>query len=91
MHCGYVSHKFEPIMYLSIPVPEHRCTLTDCILEFSKEEKLDKGELWFCSKCKSHRESTKKIELWQLPNILVVHLKRFMFTRNKRCKLRTFI
>ena len=64
MHCGYVSHKFEPIMYLSIPVSDSKCTLSECIKEFCKEEKLDKGELWFCSKCKKHRESTKKIDLW---------------------------
>lgn len=88
-------------MYLSIPVKDDsitnnknsnkKITLLDCIKEFTKEEKLEKGELWFCSKCKKHQESTKKIDLWELPNILVVHLKRFMFTRNKRCKLRSFI
>lgn len=47
-------------MYLSVPVKEDnsknnkKITLLDCIKEFTKEEKLEKGELWFCPKCKKH-------------------------------------
>lgn len=47
--------------------------------------------MWFCPKCKKLRESTKKIDLWKLPNILIIHLKRFKFTKNKRCKLTNFV
>lgn len=30
----------------------------------------------FCRHCKAHRDSTKKLEIWKVPPILLVHLKR---------------
>ena len=65
--------------------------LEDCIREFTKEEKLENDEKWFCPKCKQFQNSTKKMEIWKCPNILVVHLKRFRYTRHKRAKIRTLI
>ena len=32
---------------------------------------------WYCDRCKAHREATKKLQIWSLPSVLVVHLKRF--------------
>jgi ubiquitin carboxyl-terminal hydrolase 8 len=93
--CGYVSHKFEPFMYLSLPIPEEKnkkqVTLYDCLEEFNVEEKLEQDEKWHCPKCKDFKDSSKKIDIWTLPNILIIHLKRFMFTRHKRGKIRTLI
>jgi ubiquitin C-terminal hydrolase len=43
----------------------------------------------YCPKCKDFRVSLKKIEIWKVPNILVVHIKRFMYTKTKRGKIRT--
>ncbi len=31
----------------------------------------------YCSNCKEHREAFKKMEIWKLPKVLVIHLKRF--------------
>lgn len=31
----------------------------------------------YCSSCKKHQQASKKLDLWKLPEILVVHLKRF--------------
>ena len=31
----------------------------------------------YCPSCKEHREATKQMSIWRLPDILVVHLKRF--------------
>ena len=33
----------------------------------------------YCPTCKEHREATKEMSLWQLPDILIVQLKRFSF------------
>jgi hypothetical protein len=51
--------------------------LYDCFDMFSEEEKLSSTETWYCSNCKAHKEAFKKMQLWQLPPVLVVHLKRF--------------
>lgn len=57
-------------------------TLYDCLELFSKPEILGQNDLWYCPKCKEHREATKKIELWSAPDILTIHLKRFESTRS---------
>ena len=31
----------------------------------------------YCSSCKQHRDASKRIEIWKLPAILLIHLKRF--------------
>ena len=51
--------------------------LRACLDLFSREEKLDAENAWFCDKCKEHREASKKLQVWCLPSVLVVHLKRF--------------
>ncbi|XP_067931745.1 ubiquitin carboxyl-terminal hydrolase 32-like isoform X2 [Watersipora subatra] len=60
--------------------------IQQCLKAFTKEEQLAEDELYFCSKCKEHRRATKKLELWRLPNILIIHLKRFQFLSNRWVK-----
>lgn len=33
----------------------------------------------YCPECKAHREATKQLSVWRLPEILIIHLKRFSF------------
>lgn len=35
--------------------------------------------LRYCPQCKQHREASKQLLLWRLPNVLIVQLKRFSF------------
>lgn len=62
-------------------------SLDDCMQLFSSEEHLGKDDLWYCPHCKEHREAFKKMDIWKLPEILVVHLKRFQYTTTRREKL----
>ena len=55
--------------------------------EFSKEEKLDRDNLYKCEKCKEESEANKKIEIYHVPKVLIIHLKRF----NNNKKINTFI
>ena len=43
--------------------------------------------LRYCPNCKKHQRATKKFDLWSLPEVLVIHLKRFSYTRSQRDKL----
>ncbi len=67
-------------------------TLDQCLDNFTRPERLDEDNKWYCSKCKDHVRAEKTMKLWRLPNVLVIHLKRFEF-RNalRREKLDTFI
>ncbi|XP_028789871.1 ubiquitin carboxyl-terminal hydrolase 8 [Neltuma alba] len=62
-----------------------------CLEAFLKEEPLGPDDMWFCPKCKKPQQATKKLDLWRLPEILVVHLKRFSFSRYFKNKLETFV
>lgn len=56
---------------------ERRITLHDCLKLFSKREVLGMNDSWYCPNCKEHRQATKQIQLWNTPDILLIHLKRF--------------
>jgi ubiquitin C-terminal hydrolase len=63
-------------------------TLEDCLDAFAKEEKIPEA---YCSKCKDFRVQTKRMSLWRLPPVVIIHLKRFQFTQHMRRKLRDFV
>ncbi|KAL7558503.1 hypothetical protein ACA910_008102 [Epithemia clementina (nom. ined.)] len=67
-------------------------SLDQCFDTFVKPERLDERNMWYCSNCKEHVRAMKTMELWRLPNILVVHLKRFEFKNVlRRDKLETLV
>ncbi|KAK9161091.1 hypothetical protein Syun_007432 [Stephania yunnanensis] len=66
-------------------------SLFSCLEAFLKEEPLGPDDMWYCPNCKEHRQATKKLDLWRLPEILVVHLKRFSYNRYLKDKLDTFV
>ncbi|XP_038054457.1 ubiquitin carboxyl-terminal hydrolase 15-like [Patiria miniata] len=80
----------ESMNYQSTSRRQH-IDLSDCINLFITEETLEKEDSWYCPACKKHQEATKKFDLWQLPKVLVVHLKRFSYTRFWRDKLDTVV
>lgn len=45
----------------------------------------------YCPNCKQHQQATKKLDLWSLPPVLVVHLKRFSYSRYMRDKLDSLV
>ncbi len=63
--------------------------LVKCLELFSEEETLGQDELWYCPRCKEHVEALKTIELWTTPPVLVLHLKRFTYTRTFRERVDT--
>lgn len=54
-----------------------------CLDHYIQEEKLDKMNTWYCSKCKDHKEAFKVMKLMRLPKILIIHLKRFRKTHHR--------
>ncbi|KAL7406630.1 hypothetical protein ABVT39_023683 [Epinephelus coioides] len=90
--CHRKSRTFETFMYLSLPLAStSKCSLQDCLRLFSKEEKLTDNNKVFCRHCKAHRDSTKKLEVWKVPPILLVHLKRFSYEGRWKQKLQTSV
>jgi len=63
-------------------------SLHKCLDTFSASESIKEA---YCSKCKEHRNASLKTELWRLPPVLMVHLKRFQFTTYSRRKLHNLV
>ncbi|KAB5574591.1 hypothetical protein PHYPO_G00210710 [Pangasianodon hypophthalmus] len=90
--CHHRSRTFETFMYLSLPLASsYKCSLQECLKLFSKEEKLTDNNKVFCPHCKAQREFTKKLEIWKIPPILLVHLKRFWYEGRWKQKLQTSV
>jgi ubiquitin carboxyl-terminal hydrolase 4/11/15 len=62
-------------------------SLDDCLDEFGNQEILSENDAWYCPRCKEHRRASKTFELWKIPDILVIHLKRFSANRGFRDKI----
>lgn len=77
--CKHTSKCFDPFLYLSLPVSKTMTQVTDALAEYLTSEKLTGDEQWHCERCKKKVDATKKIDLWKLPPVLVLHLKRFEF------------
>ncbi|XP_063962106.1 ubiquitin carboxyl-terminal hydrolase 31-like [Lytechinus pictus] len=66
-----------------------RASLFDCIDLYTQEEKLGEDNAWHCPHCKRLQQGTKKLTLWSLPEVLILHLKRFKQVGAARTKLST--
>lgn len=62
-------------------------TLEECLDLFESEEELSESNAWYCPRCKKHRRSTKKFEVWKTPDIFIIHLKRFTIRNQYPVKL----
>ncbi|KAG8646943.1 hypothetical protein MANES_09G043300v8 [Manihot esculenta] len=71
--------------------PQESVSLYKCLEAFLKEEPLGPDDMWYCPSCKRPRQASKKLDLWRLPEILVVHLKRFSYSRIIKNKLETYV
>jgi uncharacterized UBP type Zn finger protein len=52
-------------------------SIFDCFKNFVKLEKLEENNEWYCPECKKFQKATKKMEIFKIPHILIIHLKRF--------------
>mmetsp|Transcript_75651 Transcript_75651/g.122838 ORF Transcript_75651/g.122838 Transcript_75651/m.122838 type:complete len:244 (-) Transcript_75651:412-1143(-) len=98
--CKKESNCYDPFMDLSLPIPKGKglkgqsqgqCTLQECLRDFAAEERLEGNDTYYCSKCKTHQCAVKRLHLFRLPPVLVVHLKRFSKSSYSRGKLNTVV
>ncbi|KAJ2711178.1 ubiquitin-specific protease doa4 [Coemansia spiralis] len=60
-----------------------------CLDAYSETEVLDGDNMWLCPRCKAKRRATKRLLISRLPDVLMVHLKRFSTVGHFREKLET--
>ncbi|KAG2674255.1 hypothetical protein I3760_13G125300 [Carya illinoinensis] len=71
--------------------PQESISLYKCLEAFLQEEPLGPEDMWYCPGCEKHCQAIKKLDLWRLPEILVIHLKRFSYSRFSKNKLETYV
>ncbi|GAQ79937.1 Ubiquitin-specific protease [Klebsormidium nitens] len=93
LDCGLQSHCFDPFLDLSLPLPKAKnasdsgawfspgrsVTLAQCLAAFTTEEELEEDH--HCERCKAAKPATKKLTVFQLPRVLVLHIKRISGAR----------
>ena len=52
-------------------------TLDQCFANYETEETLTGNDQFYCRACKEHRDINKKLELYRVPDIMVLQLRRF--------------
>ena len=66
--------------------------MRDCLNLYTRQETLAPENGWRCPVCKVEVQASKKLELWSLPDILILHLKRFQQTSSvSRQKIDTMV
>ena len=58
---------------------------------YTSEERLGQDDAFFCPQCNKKREVVKKLGVWSVPDVLVIHLKRFSYNRYWRDKIDTVV
>eukprot|EP00061_Rhincodon_typus_P018714 g48006.t1 len=66
-------------------------TLSQCFHLYTKEEQLAPDDAWRCPHCKQLQQGSIKLSLWTLPDVLIIHLKRFKQEGDKRTKLQNLV
>ncbi len=90
--CNKKSVSFEPFNILPLPIPNNANDLQDCLREFSKSEVLTECNKYNCENCKELNDAHKNMYLWDLPEHLIIQLKRFsnngMMTRKNNSTIK---
>lgn len=94
--CHATSTTYNSFMSLSLPIPAKRSgpasvSIYQCLDYFVKEEILDNDDAWNCPRCKARRRASKALTLSKLPDVLLIHLKRFSYDGPFKDKLETIV
>ena len=83
---GGVLHGILKLLFYCVPDDRTRHWCLTLSRDSWQEEELGEDEKYYCSACKSHQLAIKKLQIWRLPPILIIHLKRFQCVNNRWIK-----
>jgi ubiquitin C-terminal hydrolase len=99
--CNYKSIACDFFLDLSLPVPRSSkevkgtsspgVSITQALYEFFSRTPLDGDDKYNCPKCKCPTRGEREVRLFTIPEILVVHLKRFRHSRVLASKVNEFV
>ena len=96
----HTESNYETTLSLSVPIPipserqtlkHSSVTLSDCFRLHCQKEILLNSDKWECAKCHVRVCAEKKISISKIPNILIIHLKRFQMIETTGTSSRNYI
>lgn len=79
-----LSRNCEPFSILSLPISKKQQTsIYECFDNYTSEEKMEGENAWFNEKTNKKEDINKNILFWNLPNVLIIVLKRYDNFNNK--------
>lgn len=86
--CENVTVRRETFLDLSVDIERHT-SIAACLRAFESTELLRSGNKFFCDMCGCLQEAEKRLRIYQLPSVLMLHLKRFKYIERvgKSCRL----
>lgn len=85
--CLNISEHKEYNNYLTFVICEDHKNLDDCYRYYKKREKLMDDNAYYCEKCKDKVIASKRTEITNWPNHLIIILKRFSDNKYKNNKI----
>lgn len=78
INCSYTVNNYDPYTYLplSLNKADENDNIYDLLDTFTNNENMDNDNKWKCEKCKQETIIKRKINLWKLPKVLIIVLKR---------------
>jgi hypothetical protein len=61
----------------ALEVSKRPLDIDQCLKLFAMPDELDSDNMWRCPKCCEFVCARKKMDIWSVPNCLIIHLKRF--------------
>jgi len=86
--CENVTARRETFLDLSVDIERHT-SIAACLRAFESTELLRSGNKFFCDMCGCLQEAEKRLRIYQLPSVLMLHLKRFKYMERlgRSCRL----
>lgn len=69
--------RFNDETFLTLSLPLVGTDLKTCFESLCTEETLDDNNMWLCDNCGVQVKATRKMQIVELPNILIIQLNRF--------------
>lgn len=91
--CRYAQLERTPAAKAMRAAGGERVTLDQCLAMWGKEEVLGNNDQWYCRTCEEHVSAKKQLSLFALPEVFVVHLKRFRYDNrlHRRGRINTIV
>jgi ubiquitin carboxyl-terminal hydrolase 4/11/15 len=79
LSCYNKSISFDSFIDLQITIPDSHeaVNLDECLKYHTSRETLRDTNQVYCEYCKKNQDSTKQLYLWEMPELLIIQLKRF--------------